>query len=85
LTSPEIAIIFAAMAKASPSPQVDSLVCAFGGAEPMAKVLGHKYATTVRGWITRGAIPHWRVREIKEAAKREGITLPRWFRNGGPS
>lgn len=79
LTSRESAIILLAMAKVSPSPQVDSLICAFGGAEPMAKILGHKYATTVRGWIDRGKIPHWRRGEIVAAAKRERIKLPKWF------
>ena len=61
------------------SPRLQALVCLFGGIESMARKLGHNHGTTVRGWLQRDTIPHWRRREIIDAAKREGIKLPKWF------
>lgn len=66
------------------SPRIQSLVSLFGGTESMARALGHRHGTTVRGWLQRDKIPYWRIKEIHDAAKRHGIKLPRWF-NGGPA
>lgn len=85
MTGHQTAIILRGMAIEKSSPQMQSIVSLFGGIEPMARILGHKHGTTVRGWVERDKIPYWRIKEIHEAAKREGIKLPRWFRNGGPS
>jgi len=63
--------------------RLDSLVSLFGGINPLARALNFKHRSTVKQWIERGNIPIWRLREIREAAAREGITLPKWF-NGGP-
>jgi len=82
------AIIFAAtlwpMIAWTPA-RVTSLVSAFGGNVKMAKAIGHRRHTTIQQWLARGKIPGWRYREIEEGAAKAGVTLPRWFRNGGPS
>ena len=52
------------------------LIEAFGGLSKAAKALGHANVTTVQYWRDRDTLPDWRLRELQEAADREGITLP---------
>jgi len=46
---------------------VDALVRCFGGLTAMARALGHTHPTTVQGWKQRGAIPRWRIYEIRQS------------------
>lgn len=55
---------------------VEDLIDAFGGLSEMARALGHKHVTTVQGWKESNRIPHWRHREILEAADRHGVNIP---------
>lgn len=65
--------------------RVNSLVSRFGGIRAMADKLGHKHVTTVRWWVEKGYVPRFQEGNIILAAHREGIPLPKWFRNGGPA
>lgn len=47
---------------------VSALVQTFGGLTAMARALGHAHASTVQGWRQRGAIPRWRIYEIRHSA-----------------
>jgi hypothetical protein len=55
--------------------QAEMIISKFGGIAPMARVLGHKNASTVQGWRERGTIPPRRHKEVWEAAKANGIPL----------
>ena len=46
---------------------VDALVRGFGGLTAMARALGHAHPSTVQGWQQRGAIPRWRIYEIRHS------------------
>lgn len=46
---------------------VDALVRRFGGLTAMARALGHSHPSTVQGWQQRGAIPRWRIYEIRQS------------------
>lgn len=46
---------------------VEALVRRFGGLSAMARALGHAHPTTVQGWRDRGAIPRWRIYEIRNS------------------
>lgn len=48
---------------------VDALVRRFGGLTAMARALGHAHPTTVQGWRERGAIPRWRIYEIRNSRR----------------
>jgi len=60
-----------------PEPLPKRVVAAFGGLTKTAKALGHDHVTTVDGWLRSGRIPYWRFSEIRAAAERENVTLPR--------
>ena len=55
---------------------VKTIIEQFGGIRAMAKTLGHNNPSTVQGWKMANRIPHWRVPEIEQAAKRAKITIP---------
>lgn len=46
---------------------LEALVRRFGGLSAMARALGHAHASTVQGWRDRGAIPRWRIYEIRNS------------------
>lgn len=52
------------------------IIKAFKTVSKLAEALGHKNVSTVHHWKQSGKIPHWRIHEIREAAKRENVTLP---------
>lgn len=47
----------------------------FGGAGPLAKLLGHRHPTTVQGWLSRGHIPARQQAAVFRAASEAGIAL----------
>ena len=53
----------------------ERIIDRFGGISPLARLLGHKHASTVQGWKDRGRIPVWQIPEVMELAEREGIAL----------
>ena len=55
------------------------IIDAFGGLTEMSRKLNGVPITTIQSWRDKGRIPHWRRREISEAAAREGVSLPREF------
>lgn len=55
--------------------QAELIISKFGGIAPMARILGHKNASTVQGWRERGTIPPRQHQAIWEAAKANGISL----------
>ncbi|AVX04203.1 hypothetical protein MXMO3_01677 [Maritalea myrionectae] len=54
---------------------VDKIIHAFGGLRQTSKALGHKHASTVQHWVKTGAIPHWRIQEIEQAAERHSVSI----------
>jgi hypothetical protein len=70
--------------ESEPQPQpnpAEVIVEAFGGLTKMGAALGGCPVTTIHSWVRNGRIPSWRRRDIIEAAKRSGITLPAEFAN----
>lgn len=59
---------------------VQTVIQAFGGLSKTAKALRHRNVTTVQGWRDRGHIPAYRFAEIREAAVREKVDLPKELR-----
>lgn len=55
--------------------QIESLFIAFGGASTLARAAGIP-VTTVHSWLRRGAIPSWRLHQIKQAAKAAKVPVP---------
>ncbi len=49
------------------SDDVSALIKEFGGLTAMARALGHLHVSTVQGWRQRGAIPRWRIYEIRHS------------------
>lgn len=47
----------------------------YGDLKRTASALGVPY-TTVHTWDTKGRIPKWRMDNIRQVAKRDGIQLP---------
>jgi len=44
------------------------IIDSYGGISSMARALGHAYPSTVQGWKARGAIPRWRINEIRSSS-----------------
>jgi len=55
--------------------QIATIFSAFGGTSALARASGIPI-TTVHSWLRRGAIPSWRIHQIKQAAKAAKIRLP---------
>lgn len=47
----------------------------FGGIAPLARILGHKNASTVQGWKEKGFIPSRQHQAVWDAAQERGIKL----------
>lgn len=62
---------------ATQTPLPDRVIAAFGGLSKMARALGHKHVTTVHAWQKAGRIPDWRWHEIRAAATRANVNLPK--------
>ena len=55
--------------------QAERIIKRFGGIHAMARILGHKHASTVGGWKAKGQIPQWHHVKIMKAAKKNNIPL----------
>ena len=60
----------------------ERVVEAFGGLTKAAEKIGAPI-TTIDSWRSKGNIPHWRLRQIREAAEKAGISLPSDFPETG--
>lgn len=55
--------------------QAEHVIGKLGGVNSAARVLGHRNASTVQGWKTRGFVPASRQEEVLTKANAAGIAL----------
>jgi hypothetical protein len=55
--------------------QAERIIGKFGGINAMARLLGHKNASTVQGWKERGAVPSKQHQAIWQTARTNNIPL----------
>ncbi|MBL8844763.1 MAG: hypothetical protein JNN24_03235 [Hyphomicrobium zavarzinii] len=55
--------------------QAQHVIAKLGGVNAAARLLGHRNASTVQGWLERGTIPVRRHPEVLEKAQGAGVQL----------
>ena len=58
-----------------------AVIAAFGGVDATARALCHQHSSTVASWNnSKYGIPDWRWYEIRAAAAKHGVKLPKGAR-----
>lgn len=55
--------------------QADHVIGILGGVNATARLLGHRNASTVQGWVERGFIPGKQQKPVLDAAREAGLPL----------
>lgn len=53
----------------------ERIIARFGGPTALARALGHKYPTTVSGWLSRKRIPAWQQDAVLRAARQLNVNV----------